>query len=494
MFRALDQETRALVFMKDWDDEAERLWTAGRWTGVLPLAGADAALRSVLHEMVDSLDGHSLAAIAYHAFHRARRDGDEGPIARFFERAAETGETGAFLTRARAIPADRQVLFFARKPYFVILREALALRKLGWHCQLAHVDPVPPDLVDGLRAAFDDVVRIDDHLMIVEAFVSRTPARLVHIQCGIFDFALSYAALRGARGRKTIAEFYDMQCFAGSPALMATYFGRDKAVLDRAAEGALCREAAAVITRFDEAATPHLEEHHGTLRRIMKFWPYPSTEYVHYSDSYTPPGGQRPWRFVHIGGLPPKAPDGAIIGQGFLPAIERLAEQGAAIDFLHDPHRDLAKEATGPELLARAAGIANFRIFAGLPPDRLAGRLCDYDFGLVLNVMPPGWLKAPEEQRRYAMATKIFTYFEAGLPVLVNEEIESMARLVRDHGLGVVANSAEIPQLVARLDRLSRTDVLALRENVRRYNERHNMDREIHRLDALYRALLAEPT
>ncbi|HEY0710304.1 MAG TPA: hypothetical protein VGG33_26080, partial [Polyangia bacterium] len=460
---------------------------ARRWTGDLPLGGADAALRSVLHEMVDAMSGHALAAIAYHAFHRARRDGDEAPLLRFFERAAETGATGAFLARARALPPERQVLFFARKPYFVIVREALALRKLGWRCLLAHVDAVPADLVAGLKAAFDDVVQVADHLLIVEGFVSRAPVALVHIQCGIFDFALSYAALRGAGSRRTIAEFYDMQCFAGSPALMATYFGRERAVLDRAVEGALCREADAVITRFDEAATPAVARHHGPIKRILKFWPHPSNEYLRYDDSYTPPQGRRPWRLVHVGGLPPKAPDGAIIGQGFLPAIERLAAQGAAIDFLHDPHRDFAKQDGAPEVLARAEHIPRFRIEPGLPPDRLASRLCSYDFGLLLNWMPPGWLKAPEEQRRYAVATKIFTYFEAGLPVLVNEELETMARLVRDHGLGVVVKSDDIPDL---LPRLAQIDVVALRANVRRYNQLHNMDREIHHLDRLYRDLV----
>lgn len=82
-----------------------------------------------------------------------------------------------------------------------------------------------------------------------------------------------------------------------------------------------------------------------------------------------------------------------------------------------------------------------------------------------------------------ATASKLFTYLAAGLPVIVSEELEYMASLVRDHDIGIVAKREEIPFLKRKL----LDDYERLRTNV---EQRYDAFRFENRLPDLERLIL----
>lgn len=82
-----------------------------------------------------------------------------------------------------------------------------------------------------------------------------------------------------------------------------------------------------------------------------------------------------------------------------------------------------------------------------------------------------------------ATASKLFTYLAAGLPVIVSEELEYMAGLVREHDIGIVVKREEIPFLMQKL----RDDYARLRTNVER---RYDAFRFENRLPDLERLIL----
>jgi hypothetical protein len=88
---------------------------------------------------------------------------------------------------------------------------------------------------------------------------------------------------------------------------------------------------------------------------------------------------------------------------------------------------------------------------------------------------------------RGALASKLFVYWAAGLPVLVSEELEYMATLVRETGAGLVVSRSELPTLAARLERL---DHAALQARVVEAQQRYQIE---HFVPAVLALLTASP-
>ena len=87
---------------------------------------------------------------------------------------------------------------------------------------------------------------------------------------------------------------------------------------------------------------------------------------------------------------------------------------------------------------ALAAEAPRFSLRAWMPQARLLAELHGrFDFGLLLYPFPAD-LAVGRDHLRGALASKLFAYLAAGLPVLVSEELEYMATLVREHGIGLV--------------------------------------------------------
>ena len=119
----------------------------------------------------------------------------------------------------------------------------------------------------------------------------------------------------------------------------------------------------------------------------------------------------------------------------------------------------------------------------GVPPECFSERIADYDFGILLFHFDPDAVRLGQGQVKGVIATKIFSYLEAGLPVLVNAEYENMAVFVEGNGLGIPIHTSEIGDIAGKITAF---DYEASVSNIKRYNEKHGMGREIHRLVALY--------
>ena len=124
-----------------------------------------------------------------------------------------------------------------------------------------------------------------------------------------------------------------------------------------------------------------------------------------------------------------------------------------------------------------------FRFTDGHSPNKVAEELAKYDFGLILFDIPPEVLENQPLLMRWGVGTKLFTYLEAGIPVLVNSEYETMAAFVETHGIGLALNSHDISKLKQKL---KETDISELRENVRLFVEEYNMSKSIHQLIEFY--------
>jgi hypothetical protein len=122
-----------------------------------------------------------------------------------------------------------------------------------------------------------------------------------------------------------------------------------------------------------------------------------------------------------------------------------------------------------------------FRFQQGVPFHRLPEAIRGFHFGLLYDNLKESSYR--QELYRYNVSTKIFSYLEAGLPILIHNRFTHMAEMVERHGIGLVYDLDRISDLHAYI---SRCDYPALRANVRRFRDEHELSEVVPKLEKLY--------
>jgi len=120
-----------------------------------------------------------------------------------------------------------------------------------------------------------------------------------------------------------------------------------------------------------------------------------------------------------------------------------------------------------------------FHFKKGVPYHRVASVLSKYSTGIFFDNIPISSYRP--EHFKYNIASKFFTYLESGLPIVVYEEAEYMARLVRRYNLGALY-SAWDPQTI--IDAIRSVGLRDYSSAIRSFCNQYPMDK--------YGPLLAE--
>jgi hypothetical protein len=135
-------------------------------------------------------------------------------------------------------------------------------------------------------------------------------------------------------------------------------------------------------------------------------------------------------------------------------------------------------------LMRRAAGDPRIRFRAPVPITEICAATNRYDVGLFL--LPP-----TNFNYAHALPNKFFEYVQARLAVAVGPT-PAMAGLVREHRLGVVSPTFEVPDMARALNTLSRQDVVMFKAEADRAARELCFEREAgNLLSVLRRALEA---
>ena len=127
-----------------------------------------------------------------------------------------------------------------------------------------------------------------------------------------------------------------------------------------------------------------------------------------------------------------------------------------------------------------------FHLHASVPPDKLPREISQYDWAMQIH--DPTGTTLQVEQFTYTMGNKTFTYLEAGLPQVVNDELVACAEVVREWGIGVTLPWSQMAGLG---DLLRAQDLQAIGANVVRAREELSMPVQIKRLEDFYDQVLA---
>jgi len=185
------------------------------------------------------------------------------------------------------------------------------------------------------------------------------------------------------------------------------------------------------------------------------------------------PVGSNPIRLVHHGF--------AKRGRGLHHLIEALAlaDSRFTLDFmLVEDNRGYVAELK--QLAERLApGRVHFR--PPVPPGEIVQTVAEYDVGFCV-IHPSSY------NNLMMLPNKFFEYIQAGLALCVGPS-PAMCRVVRGHGLGLIAESFEPKDVAKALNRLTAADLAAMKEASRRAASALNADVEMGRLVSIYRRM-----
>ena len=381
---------------------------------------------------------------------------------------------------------SRTVVFVSESPYFVILREAMYLRHNGHRAYLATVNPISGGLIELFERHFDGVIHMGGSAPMLHRLLGSLEADIFHVQCGMWTLYLGRLVIESKGPAKVVCEFYDITSVYADRDVLCSNWSAAMVDLDMAMERYIFHEADAIVHRFPREVIGALGKKYGAMPPEIVMYAYACPEFTAYGDE-KPSARDDVIRMVYAGTTIPvneAHPPWLFPETGMPEAFRRMLEQGFAIDILHDPHAEMKKDSPERAQFTRLAEkFPRFGMFKGVSPDRLSQTLAPYDYGILLMDFDMSVIRIGEYQRRGIVATKIFAYLEAGLPVIVNREYEEMARIVTEYGLGLAVHSSELGHLAGMLEGFDYTRAV---DNIRRFNEDHGMPKEIPRLIALY--------
>jgi hypothetical protein len=107
-----------------------------------------------------------------------------------------------------------------------------------------------------------------------------------------------------------------------------------------------------------------------------------------------------------------------------------------------------------------------------MPIENLIEEISKYDLGVNVQKIYKETSKISEFTYTSCMGTKNYTYLEAGLPILVNDEYSYMKELVEENNIGLSLKSNNLSQINNFLKNI---DIDLLKENVRKFNIKNNL-------------------
>jgi len=377
------------------------------------------------------------------------------------------------------------VLYLGHFAYFNLCKQSMILRKNGK--KTAILLQIPNNM-EFKEQYFDAMFtsHTDDILFCHILALLKVP--LIHVQGWM---TLSYLPLlikAANKKSKIVCEFNDISSLFTDWKSFAMIWNKADARLEQISEEMLFRHMDGLIFNLAAPSAEALMRRYDSVLPKIEFHSYPVQEFF---APPAPPGGaektpSEEFRLAFIGTLNASNLPKEFFGDvQLLPMLKRLVRQKIHCDIFLLPYQ--AKNNSLWDYSYFENSTPYFNILNGLPPDEITHALIDYDYGVMFYLFSDDFRVLPDHLQGI-LPTKFFTFMEAGIPVIVSEELAFVATIVRKHGLGVVVSQEDLDSLPALLASADRDTLCA---NIYRYREENVMDNHIVKLARLYDLVLA---
>lgn len=373
----------------------------------------------------------------------------------------------------------RKILYICYAPTFNLVRQSIYLRKTG-KFETILVTETP--WLGGFTEKYFDTVYVYDSCYTLVNILKEVQPYLIHI-LGSICCSEYFAVLAKLLSKSSVVcEFYDVSSLCVSKEDAGEIWGKASAELGFFSERFACERSDGLILGYSPKAAQILRSRYDIRTPILEFHSYVCDKFTSGDNGkYSDMDGR-----IHIvyGGMvaPSRVPEKFFGDIQFHRLIEKITKQGIYFDIYLTPHYNSLRTKqlfADYILLAKINPLFNFK--RGLSPDKAPGEFSKYDFGAMIYLFDRG--SSLEEHNQTRMPTKVFTYLEAGLPIIVSEEFQYVSRLVKEHEIGIVVSQKDLDDLSRIINGYDREK---LRVNVKRAQKEFSMDKQIGRLITFY--------
>lgn len=364
---------------------------------------------------------------------------------------------------------QKTICFITRRCFFVVKKIAYELRKKGHFCILITIE----DLInpDDYKDSFDIILGGLDSYLFVNIALNSIDIDICYVQCMMWDYGLAKIVSSHSKTKKLVCEFYDITGLYANADKLKLLWPDELVEADLYYENFIFNEANLILSRFNSSI---INEYRGQL--VDKHAEIqPTTSKTKSPEEPSDDEISSPPRLVYLGNIIPRNenhPRSLFPLWGMPEAWQSLLEQGLEIHVYNSPFRKLNEPGMEP-IIELSKNFENLKFHEGLPHKDIINEITKYDFGIILTVVDLDKNENSELLWRGAMGTKLLTYLEGGLPVIINKEFVAMSSLVERNQLGFSVASDEINQIAKQI---SGIDYQEVRANVTKFNDKNTFE------------------
>lgn len=373
----------------------------------------------------------------------------------------------------------KKILFVTGQATFNLVSLSMYLKKTG---EFETILLMENPWLTSFMGQYFDTVYVYNSCYDVAFIIKEAKPYIVHVQGAInyYFFGLIAKLLSTS---KIIIGLYDIPAFGLTKEQWSGMWGKLDTELDFFTERFIFEKSDGIIlTVHSLEAGEVLKRHYNTQIPMIAFFAYTCDNFIQGEDEkYSMI--DRKIHLIYGGHVSQSDLPKEIFGDvQFKPLIEKLTNQGICFDIYPSPYLSpLTTKNLFFDYIKLSETNPLFNYHVGIPFHIALQKAAKYDFGSMIYIFEKGCYG--EEHTRMVVPTKFFKFLEAGLPIIVSEELEYISMLVKQYQIGIVVKQRDLDNL---LEIIKQYDYEKLRCNVKRTREELSMKKNIGRLIEFY--------
>ena len=371
-----------------------------------------------------------------------------------------------------------------QKCYPMILRQAKLMRNSGYKTFLINMEPLNENDLNSLRHSFDYSLQNCLFFPVLKKILKQINPDYFHIQCWMLSYHLGRFIIENKIDSKVICDFYDVTGMYSEEKFLKIIYDDFNVDQDLENEKFIFENADGIIHRYKQEVFLDYSKKYKRKKNIFEFQQYP-TEIVKLNRN----NKKDKYKFVFCGTLIPpndvNHPKELFNASGLNETFNSILKNNHELNIYLPINGNSEfnkwvfdlRDFNYPETL---------KIHNSMPLDSLIFEISKYDFGVNIQHIDKKNSKLSDYSYNGAMGTKNYTYLEAGLPIIVNDEYKYCKELVEKNNIGLSLESNDINNLNLFLKKIN---INSLKKNVRDFNIKNSLYEKSKDLIKFYNSL-----
>ncbi len=363
------------------------------------------------------------------------------------------------------------IIFVTDRPNYYFIRLSISLRKKGYETILLSRWGVEKE-----QESFFDYIIMYDNILDLKN-LSKCINCIIYIQAWVgWNFLPIYVKL--ITDQKVACNINDLTNLLFDDQRHYSLIGlsKEEIEIDVLCEDSILEDISFVTLPYNLRHLNRIGSIHNleNMENLFYFPCYPSPSFFYQSKRREL---SDPIHLLFVGGVPPdNKPDQVFKDAKIHDIVGDLLQDHFLITVLNNPQ--LSKSAKSikeqyPYFTGLADKNKNFEFRNGHLPWRLKNCTQVFHYGLMLYYFDG--LLISENHYQTIVPTKLFTYLEFGIPVIVIDEMVAVSEVVRENDLGIVISRNEVKNLHSILENVKNKYNVFI-DNVYTYRQKYNMD------------------